>query len=309
MTYYISPRPRNLTIEQRILYQLLRNNPHAHTAFIDTTKTEPTITIQTNETNILLPRTAQTTDGPYNLNWQITEPPKTLLLPLPTPYAQTPTTKCYPAPVPLGCQIQPYKKPWVGTAGGPIKFTTPDTITHWGFITNAHVSGTPKTPTEHQIHQPDDTKPHIGITTVIAYPTPNQPNTLDVALVDAKVHGKHKTDWQIINIGKPNTAWSNATTGTPVIKTGRTTQTTTGRVTATAVAAKIDYGNFIATLLDLDAIQSDKGAFSAPGDSGSLILHAETKQPLALLFAGSTRTTLAIPIRNIAKQIKIAFKP
>ena len=309
MIHLITSRPITLSLEQRILLQLLRNNPHAHTAYFEPNSTNPTVTLETEQRNISQPQSALTDIGPITLNWKNNPQPQNLLLTLPSTQATSGDPNCYPAPVPLGCQIQPNGKNWVGTAGAPIQFHDTLGYRHWGFITNAHVSGLPKNERERRIHQPTDSKPPIGYTQIVAYPNPNSPNTLDLALIDSKINSHHKTDWQILQIGRPAPTWTNAAPGTKVLKYGRTTRLTRGQVTKTGVAAKISYGSFIATFVDLDLIETTEGPFSQPGDSGSIILTQDKKQPTALLFAGSTSTTLAIPIRNIAKHVKISFTP
>lgn len=308
MIIRISSRPRIQTPHASILKNFLAQNPHCHLAYIDTNNLIPTITAHTSEPYQLPIKHIHDRNDEYQINWLIDEPPRTLELPLPAAQTQSKFTECQNAPIKLGCQIQPHRKNWVGTAGGPIKFKTPDGQNHWGIITNAHVSGTPTTPAERQIHQPNDTRPPIATTTIYAYPSPNQENYLDVALCDSRQGNAHKTSWEILEQPKLATTWTNATRGMPATKTGRTTGRTTGQVTATNAAARVNYGSFIALMLDLDVIQSTT-PFSAPGDSGSLILNADTGQPIALLFAGSTTTTLAIPIRNIAKAVQISFKP
>lgn len=290
------------------LRQFLADNPNINIAYIDPHAQTPTIIAYTTQPpppdNKYQTRNRTT----YNVQHRSAPQPRTLQLDLPAAYADTPYTACQNAPIKLGTQIQPYRQPWVGTAGGPVKFKTPDNKTHWGIITNAHVSGTPTTPIDANIHQPTDKKPPIGRTTIYAYPAPSIPNTLDVALIDTLTTDHHTTDWQIIGLGRPATTWTNAITGTPVTKCGRTTGITHGKVSATQAAARINYGHFVAQFDDLDVIQSES-PFSAPGDSGSLILHAETSQPLSLLFAGGSGITLAIPIRNIANQTPISFNP
>lgn len=309
MIHLITPAPLTLSTQDKVLLQLLSAYPHAHTAYFDANTNGHEITLETHEPNLLQPNSALTLLGPIKLNWKTAHPPKNLLLPLPSAQALTGNSQCYPAPIPLGCQIQPHGKNWIGTAGGPIAFRDPLGQRYWGFITNAHVTGIPTNPDERKIHQPNVTKPHIGYTKIHCYPTPNRPNLLDFALIDTRVDGHHKTHWQILEIGRIAEHWSNATPQTPVMKYGRTTLLTRGWTVQTGVAAKIDYGTFIATFIDLDMIKSDDPPFSQPGDSGSLIVNAKTKSPVALLFAGSPTTTLAIPLRNVAKHVTISFKP
>lgn len=75
-----------------------------------------------------------------------------------------------------------------------------------------------------------------------------------------------------------------------VEKIGRTTGHTTGRITAVevdGVGVQYDDG-VIATFDDQVEIEGRSGAFSAGGDSGSVIWRTRDRAPLGLLFAGST---------------------
>lgn len=93
--------------------------------------------------------------------------------------------------------------------------------------------------------------------------------------------------------------------GMRVIKSGRTTGVTTGIVTATRVnGVQINYGTQsaprIATFNDTISIVGDGGVpFSAPGDSGSIIIDRDTDRPVALLFAGDGRTTTACDLGSV----------
>ena len=78
--------------------------------------------------------------------------------------------------------------------------------------------------------------------------------------------------------------------GVPVAKTGRTTGHTTGVVTAVELdGVTVDYGR--GQLLSFDdclEVEGDGRAFSAGGDSGSVVYARDGLQALGLLFAGST---------------------
>ena len=83
-----------------------------------------------------------------------------------------------------------------------------------------------------------------------------------------------------------------------VMKYGRTTGLTQGRVDAIHAIVNVGYGS--GTALFVDQIIIRPGSFSAGGDSGSLIVSngrgSEKRQPVGLLFAGSTFITVANPI-------------
>jgi hypothetical protein len=97
--------------------------------------------------------------------------------------------------------------------------------------------------------------------------------------------------------------------GMRVIKSGRTTGVTTGVITATGVnGVQINYGTRtspkIATFNDTIEIVGDNGPFSAPGDSGSVILERNSGRPVALLFAGDGQTTTACDLGGVCRQFQ-----
>ena len=100
------------------------------------------------------------------------------------------------------------------------------------------------------------------------------------------------------------------TLGMSVIKNGRTTQSTLGMVTDVGVNISVGYDPFPARaeMRNQIAIRGVNGPFSMPGDSGSLIVTAATKQPVALLFAGSSDNsmTFANPIDAVMSALGIA---
>jgi hypothetical protein len=84
------------------------------------------------------------------------------------------------------------------------------------------------------------------------------------------------------------------TIGMTVIKDGRTTQSTLGMITDLHVNISVGYDPFPAgaEMRDQVGIRGLQDPFSMPGDSGSLIVTAGTKQPVALLFAGSNDNSI-----------------
>ena len=96
-----------------------------------------------------------------------------------------------------------------------------------------------------------------------------------------------------------------------VEKVGRTTGHTTGRISAVevdGVAVQFDRG--VHRFDDQVEIEGDVGAFSAGGDSGSVIWRSRDRAPLALLFAGSTEggrtgagVTFANPLSTVLRAL------
>lgn len=95
--------------------------------------------------------------------------------------------------------------------------------------------------------------------------------------------------------------------GLTVIKNGRSTQATMGVITAVSVdSVRVNYRPQIAIFDDQIMIRGVGAApFSLGGDSGSLIASAGTKQPVGLLFAGSTTHTIANPIQAVISQLGV----
>jgi hypothetical protein len=96
--------------------------------------------------------------------------------------------------------------------------------------------------------------------------------------------------------GTPSSAILQATLDLPVKKYGRTTGLTTGAVTGVNATVMIKYDKGQTRFIKQVIIQGSGGSFSAGGDSGSLIVTQSGNHPVALLFAGSTSTTIGNPI-------------
>ena len=94
-----------------------------------------------------------------------------------------------------------------------------------------------------------------------------------------------------------------------VMKMGRTTGFTRGRITATNVqGVEVNYGTQqfprIAVFRGITVIVGDGGQpFSRPGDSGSVILEESTGHPVALLFAGDGVKTMACDLGALCQQV------
>ena len=95
--------------------------------------------------------------------------------------------------------------------------------------------------------------------------------------------------------------------GMTVKKNGRTTQATLGTVTDLSVNIAIGYSGGVAQFRNQIGIRGVGGVFSRGGDSGSLIVTANTNQPTALLFAGRTDNTItfANPIDAVIQTLGI----
>jgi len=103
--------------------------------------------------------------------------------------------------------------------------------------------------------------------------------------------------------GTPSSITETADLDLEVQKYGRTTGLTKGKVSGLNANVTVRYGDVDGDGVDDVAlfegqiiITPTKGRFSAGGDSGSLIVTEEGKNPIGLLFAGGGRWTIANPI-------------
>lgn len=108
--------------------------------------------------------------------------------------------------------------------------------------------------------------------------------------------------------GVPRETTVVATIGMEVMKYGRTTRFTTGTVLADNVTSLIFDGVNLVTFVNQIEILSDPefAGFGGPGDSGSLIVTRDGRNPVALLFAGSSFSTLGNPIDTVLTDMSTA---
>lgn len=96
--------------------------------------------------------------------------------------------------------------------------------------------------------------------------------------------------------------------GQGVAKSGRTTGLTCSTVLASRTNFRVDYESSCGGPVAFTAVYQNQvvisgGNFSAGGDSGSLVVTSDTAQPVALLFAGDTASTIANPIQDVVTQL------
>jgi hypothetical protein len=100
-----------------------------------------------------------------------------------------------------------------------------------------------------------------------------------------------------------------------VEKVGRTTGHTYGRITAVEVdGVAVQYDEAVYRFDDQIEIEGRSGAFSAGGDSGSVIWRSGDRAPVALLFAGSetggaagTGVTFANPLATVLSVLGVEW--
>ena len=139
----------------------------------------------------------------------------------------------------------------------------------------------------------------VPITFEPPVPRPLHRNLVDAALAQGEFHD---LDREIYWSGYVR-GWrqkQNVAVGTVVKKTGRTTNFTTGRITAINATVDVGYGGGIARFID----QIVTTNISAGGDSGSLVTTLDNVA-LGLLFAGSSVATIVNHIENVRSLLRV----
>ncbi len=127
-------------------------------------------------------------------------------------------------------------------------------------------------------------------------------NVIDAAIALSSINELGSSTTAGDGYGTPSSTTASASVGLEVQKYGRTTAWTHGKVDTIDTTVDVCYqtkGPFRCTKLArfADQIAIIPGAFSAGGDSGSLIVtDDENRNPVGLLFAGGTTHTIANPI-------------
>lgn len=209
----------------------------------------------------------------------------------------------------------------LGTSGGNIMDIsaryccsgTLGALVSWGggtyILSNNHVLGrSDQAKGDEDISQPGlvDVNCNSANANIVAHFT--KAIELRTANVDAAIAaagtGMVKPDGSILDIGVPANTIVAAAVGMAVAKSGRTTGLTCSSIKAVNTNVNVQYetgcgtgSTFIVSYRNQVMIQDRK--FSAGGDSGSLIVKSSTAQPAALLFAGSSTTTIGNPIGDV----------
>jgi hypothetical protein len=187
-----------------------------------------------------------------------------------------------------------------GTLGtSPLYTSDNETV----FLTNAHVAAPAKRasagdsilqPGRHDGGSaPDDT---IGELLEWSELSEDEVNRTDSALV--RVEGDI-VEGDILGIPDLE-GWVNARYGEAHVKSGRTTGVTSSKLIATDLRAKVNYGHPFTEPLEFEGLDVFD-AMSSGGDSGSVIgtLRPDGFYGTDLLFAGSPRITLGIPMGTV----------
>src|SRR5262245_3127310 len=138
------------------------------------------------------------------------------------------------------------------------------------------------------------------------------PSNVDAAIAQLR-DGGMAADGTIQDIGVPSSVVMPASVGLSVAKSGRTTGFTTGSIASINTSVSVQYQagcgqgkKFVVSYTNQVVINSS--TFSAGGDSGSLIVtNNSNHQPVALLFAGSSTTTIGNPVGQVLTQVSNAL--
>ncbi len=111
--------------------------------------------------------------------------------------------------------------------------------------------------------------------------------------------------------GAPRFSTLTPTINMPVKKYGRTTRTTTGRVSSINAVIHVTYTGGTAQFVQQFIVLGDNNApFSQPGDSGALVVRSggsNDRKTVGLLFAGSGNYTAVNPINPILQRFGVTI--
>ncbi len=127
-------------------------------------------------------------------------------------------------------------------------------------------------------------------------------------LVDAAIAKPIKDSYvvdELLELGKIQDINLLPKIGLAVRKSGRTTAVTEGKITQTDVVVQVGYGDGKKALF-VDQLMVEPGDFSAPGDSGSVVIDFNNHLT-GLLFAGSDASTIVNRIKNVLELLKISL--
>lgn len=137
-------------------------------------------------------------------------------------------------------------------------------------------------------------------------------SNVDAAIAQLRP-GTMNTTGEIEDIGIPSSVVKAPAVGLAVAKSGRTTGFTTGTIGSINTSVNVQYQRgcgqgkkFVVSFTNQVVINS--ATFSAGGDSGSLIVsNNNCRQPVALLFAGSSTSTIGNPIAEVLFKVGAAL--
>jgi hypothetical protein len=134
---------------------------------------------------------------------------------------------------------------------------------------------------------------------------------IDAALAQV-VSGAVSVTGNILDVGVPSSTEATPAVGDVVAKSGRTTGLTCATIGSVSTNVRVQYQRGCGkgrkfTIVYVNQVLVNGSAFSGAGDSGSLIVTQAAARPVALLFAGSSTTTVANPISDVTNAFGVTF--
>jgi hypothetical protein len=164
------------------------------------------------------------------------------------------------------------------------------------------------------VSQPGLIDTNCNIATVVADFTIAPPfgSNVDAAITQLRPGTMDSTGF-IEDIGVPSRAVVAPSVGMSVAKSGRTTGFTTGTIGSINTSVSVQYtascgGGKKFTVPYTNQVVINSSTFSAGGDSGSLIVtNNSAHNPVALLFAGSSSSTIGNPASLVLTRLSTAL--
>ena len=193
-----------------------------------------------------------------------------------------------------------------GTLGSLVKIGTTQYV-----LSNNHVLARgDQAVAGEDVSQPGLIDNSCRIATIVADFTAAAPlgSNVDAAVAQLRAGQMDSTGF-IEDIGVPGNSIVTPSVGLGVAKSGRTTGFTTGTVSSINTSVSVQYqrgcgGGKKFTVSYTNQVVINSSTFSAGGDSGSLIVtNNASHNPVALLFAGSSTTTIGNPIGEVLTKL------
>ena len=178
-------------------------------------------------------------------------------------------------------------------------------------LSNNHVLGrSDQAVAGEDISQPGMIDVNCQIATIVADFTTAVPlgQNVDAALAQVRA-GTMNSTGSIEDVGVPSSTVVAPSVGLGVAKSGRTTGFTTGTIGSINTSVNVQYQQGCNsgkkfTISYTNQVVINSSSFSAGGDSGSLIVtNNASHNPVALLFAGSSSTTIGNPIGEVLSKL------
>jgi hypothetical protein len=182
-------------------------------------------------------------------------------------------------------------------------------------LSNNHVLGrSDQAVAGEDVSQPGLIDNGCRIATLVADYTGASPlgSNVDAAVAQLRPGTMDSTGF-IEDIGVPSSTTVNPSVGLSVAKSGRTTGFTTGTISSINTSVSVQYqrgcgGGKKFTVSYTGQVIINSSTFSAGGDSGSLIVtNNSSHNPVALLYAGSSTSTIGNPINEVLSKLSSAL--